>query len=340
MLTVLACVYFAVSVQALSKSRFCARFTGKLIPRSAREKGFQLSTSSGGDLNTAVGTLSGAVSAVSAILAAFPGVSRALEKFTLNLPTTKYTFEIPENYISRPALESKIQKVYDKRKKTDAYTVLVGVKGSGKSSAVAHVLSNRPGLLYITVIESDTSSSLLKKLLAISGERCDENINILDINILYPVLNQAAKDMGGRRVTVVLEIERGADSNSVLYMAKSAAKKLAVASNVIIILSEANAGLMFGDDLRQKFIWVDGMTEDEATSYAKKEFPAISESDLKEFIEKVLLVTLSLTTLQTNFTSYIFALGGYYSSACERVHKLVGKWRIGDRLHRGGVVCS
>ena len=76
-------------------------------------------------------------------------------------------------------------------------------------------------------------------------------------------------------------------------MAKSAAKKLAVASNVIIILSEANAGLMFGDDLRQKFIWVDGMTVDEATMYAKKEFAAISDSDLKEFIEKVLLVTLS-----------------------------------------------
>ena len=49
---------------------------------------------------------------------------------------------------------------------------------------------------------------------------------------------------------------------------------------------------MFGDDLRQKFIWVDGMTENEATMYAKKEFPAISDSDLKGFIEKVLLVTL------------------------------------------------
>ena len=154
------------------------------------------------------------------------------------------------------------------------------------------MLNEKHGLLYITVSESDTSSSLLQKLLSISGERCDENINILDVNILYPVLDQAAKDMGGRRVTVVLEIERGADSNSVLYMAKSAAKKLAVASNVIIILSEANAGLMFGDDLRQKFIWVDGMTENEATMYAKKEFPAISDSDLKGFIEKVLLVTL------------------------------------------------
>jgi hypothetical protein len=289
LLTVLACVYFTLSVQALSKSRICARFTGKLIPRNAREKGFQLS-SSGGELISDVGSLS---SAVSAIVAAFPGVSKALEKLTLNLPASKYPLPVVKNYISRPSLESKIHKVYNSSKETDAYTVLVGVKGSGKSSAVARVLNEKPGLLYITVSESDTSSSLLQKLLSKSGERCDENINILDVNILYPVLNQAAKDMGGRRVTVVLEIERGADSNSVLYMAKSAAKKLAFASNVIIILSEANAGLMFGDDRRQKFVWVDGMTEDEATMYAKKEFPAISDSDLKEFIEKVLHVTLS-----------------------------------------------
>ena len=285
----LACVYFTVSVQALSTPRISARFTGKLIPRRAREKGFQLS-SSGGDFISDVGALSGAVSA---IVAAFPGVSKALEKLKLNLPATKHPFPVVKNYINRPLLESKIHKIYNSSKETDAYTVLVGVKGSGKSSIVAHVLNNKPGLLYIPISESDTSSSLLRKLLSISGERCDENMDILDVNILYPVLNQAAKDMGGRRVTVVLEIERGTDSNSVLYMAKSAAKKLAVASNVIIILSEANAGLMFGDDLRQKFIWVDGMTVDEATMYAKKEFAAISDSDLKDFIEKVLLVTLS-----------------------------------------------
>ena len=105
---------------------------GKLIPRGAREKGFQL------------GALSGAVSA---IVAAFPGVSRALEKLTLNLPTTKYTFEISENYISRPALESKIQKVYDTRKKTDAYTVLVGVEGSGKATSLGCCI-----LLYLSLI--------------------------------------------------------------------------------------------------------------------------------------------------------------------------------------------
>jgi hypothetical protein len=95
-------VYFAVSVQALSTLRVCARFTGKLIPRSACEKGFQLSTSSGGDLISGVGAISGGVSE---IVSAFPGVSRALEKLKLDLPTTTHTFEIPENYISRPARE-------------------------------------------------------------------------------------------------------------------------------------------------------------------------------------------------------------------------------------------
>jgi hypothetical protein len=277
-------------VQALSKSRICARFTGKLIPRNAREKGFQLS-SSGGELISDVGSLS---SAVSAIVAAFPGVSKALEKLTLNLPATKYPLPVVKNYISRPSIESKIHKIYNSSKETDAYTVLVGVKGSGKSSAVTHVLSDKPGVLYLRVSGADTSSSLLRRLLSRSGERCEENdLSLFDVDILYPVFNSAARYMGGRRVTIVLEIERGTDSNSVLYMAKSVAKKLAVASNVIIILSEANAGLMFGDDLRQKFIWVDGMTKDEATTYAKKEFPATSDSDLKEFIEKVLLVTLS-----------------------------------------------
>jgi hypothetical protein len=104
LLIVLACVYFTVSVQALSTPRICARFTGKLIPRSAREKGFQLS-SSGGDFISDVGALSGAVSA---IVAAFPGVSKALEKLKRNLPATKHPFPVVKNYISRPSLESKI----------------------------------------------------------------------------------------------------------------------------------------------------------------------------------------------------------------------------------------
>ena len=92
--TVLSCVYLIVSIQAFPTPMISPRFTGKLFPRSARETGFQLS-SSGGDFITDVGALS---DAVSAIVAAFPGVSRALEKLKRNLPATKYSFPVVKNY--------------------------------------------------------------------------------------------------------------------------------------------------------------------------------------------------------------------------------------------------
>jgi hypothetical protein len=70
-------------------------------------------------------------------------------------------------------------------------------------------------------------------------------------------------------------------------MVKSAAKKLATVANVIVVLSEANDALVFGDDMRQKFIWVDGMTHDEAATYAKKLFPAVADLELELFFDKV-----------------------------------------------------
>jgi hypothetical protein len=56
-------------------------------------------------------------------VAAFPGVRKALEKLTLNLPVTKYPLPVVKNYVSRPSLESNIHKVYNSSKETDAYTV-------------------------------------------------------------------------------------------------------------------------------------------------------------------------------------------------------------------------
>ena len=61
-------------------------------------------------------------------------------------------------------------------------------------------------------------------------------------------------------MTLVLEAERGRFSPEVLDSVECIAKQLAIAANVILILSEANAGLNSGDDDRQQFIWVDEMS--------------------------------------------------------------------------------
>jgi len=161
---------------------------------------------------------------------------------------------------------------------------LYTLQGAGKTSAVAFALNNKPGVLYLGVTETDTSSSLLVRLLDSRRSVLEENT---EIESLYPVLLQAAEKMGGRRVTVVFEVERGTSSEKVLYMLKSTAKKLAVVANVIVVLSEANSFLMLRDDPRQQFIWVDGMLESEATACAKKIYPEISSDDLKLFINEV-----------------------------------------------------
>ena len=123
-----------------------------------------------------------------------------------------------------------------------------------------------------------------------------DEVERLELDILEEVFLDAAKKSDGRRITVVLEVERGTAADGVLYMVKSAAKKLARFANVMVVLSEANAALMFGDDRRHKFIWVDGMTHEEATTYAKKEFPAAADHDLELFFDKVGILDQSLQT--------------------------------------------
>ena len=68
------------------------------------------------------------------------------------------------------------------------------------------------------------------------------------------------------------------------------------------MLSEANAGLVFGDDGRQKIVWVDEMNTEEAEEYARKLHPSVFDADLKLLIDKVgklpLRILFSMTALK------------------------------------------
>ena len=196
-----------------------------------------------------------------AALAAYPKLEEILRLFVSKLPKTQGKFPALKDYVTRPALENDIMQVYNTSfamKTIGAYTVIVGSKGAGKSYATAHVLDKKPGVLYVKV--TPETSSLGIKLLEASGQVLREKM-ILGVGVLYPLLEQVA--LTGHPITIVFEVERGAgpSSEELLYTVKSTAKELAHVANVIIVLSEANAGLAFGDDRRQKFIWVDGMTQ-------------------------------------------------------------------------------
>jgi hypothetical protein len=245
-----------------------------------------LHLSSGSDLPSVTSAVAALLSAFSDI---YPSVKKAIEDRLMDLPkATLESCQPLENYVSRPLLEKKIGNVYNSSLKfgSEWFSIVAGAKGAGKSTEIEQVLKDKPGVLFLKVSQADTESSILSKLLNVGKGSIGETWN-LELESLAPFFWDAADKLKGRRITVVLEVERGTASDEVLYMIKSSAKKLARFANVMVILSEANAALMFGDDPRHEFIWVEEMTPDEATTCAKLEFPEIDDGDLKEFIEKV-----------------------------------------------------
>ena len=254
--------------------------------------------SSGDDLPSRV---SAAAAVLSTALDNYPSIKRAIDQMFLSLPKVTTTFPILENYVPRPSYVKMIRMVYNSSLPfgNDSFTIVAGTKGGGKTTGVEQELNGMPGFLRLGVSEADTEKSILCKLLSTGGEHVGENLN-LELDILSEVFLDAAKKSNGRRITVVLEVERGTAADGVLYMVKSAAKKLARFANVMVVLSEANAALMFGDDRRHKFIWVDGMTHEEATLYAKKVFPAVEDLDLELFFDMVGILDQSLQTYPYN----------------------------------------
>jgi len=96
----------------------------------------------------------------------------------------------------------------------------------------------------------------------------------------------AAEKRNGHPVTVVFEVERGSSSPEVLSLVKHTAKVFALVANVLIVLSDSNTVLQFGDDKRQKFILVGELTREEARAYVQKRAPNISSEDFNKFADK------------------------------------------------------
>jgi hypothetical protein len=236
-----------------------------------------------------IGSITGVASVV------FQGVPlfrNAIVELLTSLPDIEPKFSNSvgqdSNYVTRPLLEEDIEKVSRKviSEKRGEYTIIVGPKGGGKSSVVARVFGGKKGVIFIKISHLDSSSSFLAKLMATCGKIVEERLP-LGVEVLIPVIKEAAKRNGGVPVTVILEVERDSSSQDALASVKCIAKKLAVAANVIVILSEANAGLAFGDDKRQQFIWVDELLSEEAERYARKINPNVSMADLELVFENV-----------------------------------------------------
>ena len=212
------------------------------------------------------------------------------------------------NYVARPSLEKIILQASEQslKNKGGVWTIVVGPNGAGKSSAVARVLRGKKGVVALMVSDRDTRESVILRLVELCGIDVKGGVSI-DLGEFGPVLLKAAEMRKGLPITIVFEVERTSTSLDVLPLIKKVAKYFAVFASVIIVLSEANAGLAFGDDERHKIVWVDEMSAEEAEKYAKKLHPAVSDAELKLIFDKVgklpLKILRSMTALKEGISA-------------------------------------
>ena len=158
------------------------------------------------------------------------------------------------------------------------------------------MLHEKKAVVALLISDKDTRESILFKLVRECG------IAVRDLQDFGPILLKAAEIRKGCPITIVFEVETTSAPVAVLNLIKNFAKYLAVYASVIIVLSEATAGLEFGDDPRQQIFWVDEMTTEEAEEYARKLHPGVSDADLKLLFDKVgkrpLKILLSMKALK------------------------------------------
>ena len=243
-----------------------------------------------------------ASSAFIASIAAFnKDTNRSLEDILIRLsnslaearPTFKSVALSKEDYVPRSSLESEILAVYDNTFVKDGfYYIVYGVKGAGKTSIVQHVLADKTGVVVVHISDADKSEAIFTNIV----DACKVSVpgTTFKVQEITKAMLEAKNKRKGHPVMVVFEVERAIASPEVLGLVKNVAKELALAGNVLIVLSEANAVLGFGKDPRQEFILVEEMTREEGWAFVQKRAPDMALKDFNKFADQCGMLPLSL----------------------------------------------
>ena len=200
-------------------------------------------------------------------------------------------------YIHRPDLENKITSILYREKATDKYYVVYGPKGIGKSILIDKCVDGKKGVVKVIISsvfqKNDILQALSTKLLGKGSPAITEEEMV---DVLYNV-----KVDDGRLPTLIFEIERGqgAEQTACINNVRSLCKQFAVCSNCIIILSETNAVLVFGQDPeREEIILVPELTQAEALEFIRARRNGI-DVNVKEMMRLFDNVGTNAATLET-----------------------------------------
>ena len=198
------------------------------------------------------------------------------------------TLEEEGKYVSRTDLEEQITSILERSKPNDKYYVIYGPKGCGKSILMEKSIMDKKGVVKVLISSAFDKSTILKVM---SEKINGKSSPVVTEEELLEALFDAKVD--GRLPTVVFEIERGEgyEQTACITAVRSLSKIFANACSCFIVLSEANAILVFGRDIdREVCILVPDLTVDQALEYIranKFKDDAVSEKEMMDLFDEV-----------------------------------------------------
>jgi GTPase SAR1 family protein len=198
-----------------------------------------------------------------------------------------HDLERKKHYIHRVDLENKIASILHRQKPTKEYFVLYGPKGVGKSVLVGKFVDGKKGVVKVIISSLSEKSDILQ---ALSTKILGKGSPTVTEEEMVDALYNAKVD--GRLPTLVFEVERGQgkEQTACVDNVRSLCKQFAVYSNCIIILSETNAVLVFGqDEDREEIILVPELTQGEALNFvqARKGADDVNEKEMMRLFDNV-----------------------------------------------------
>ena len=189
----------------------------------------------------------------------------------------------PAQLVDRPKVVERFSRILNSKPRT-AYTVAIGPRGGGKSTAVEMAASKRNGTLSVTVTNHSTMYEVIAEAIraaefeAFGTEslRADGFTITTDAQLALVMRKAAALRTPHDPSwipTLIIEVDQHATDGTVTNVGKML-KRLCVdhrAARAVLVLSDAIAGFELPNDpARQNIVWVEDLSEVEAHAYLDK----------------------------------------------------------------------